>query len=83
MQSAIYGSDIGKYRYNMVENLGPLTEMQGKPTQNFYGGRYNVEVLTEDRIFYRGGYMTEEDLKSVKNFGLNRKFGTEIWKRIL
>ena len=39
----------------MIENPGPLAEIQGNPAQNFYGGRYNVEVLTEDRIYYRGG----------------------------
>ena len=54
--TVIYGSDdIANYQYNMIENPGPLAEIQGNPAKNFYGGRYNVEVLTEDRIYYRGG----------------------------
>ena len=55
-QPVIYGSeDIGKYQYNMIENPGPLVDIADNPAKNFYGGRYNVEVLTEDRIYYRGG----------------------------
>ena len=55
-QSVIYGTDdIAKYEYNMIENPGPLAYIEGKPARNFYGGRYNVETLTEDTIFYRGG----------------------------
>ena len=54
--TVIYWSgDIANYQYNMIENPGPLAEIQGNPAKNFYGGRYNVEVLTEDRIYYRGG----------------------------
>ena len=54
--TVIYGADdIVNYQYNMIENPGPLAEIQGNPAKNFYGGRYNVEVLTEDRIYYRGG----------------------------
>ena len=54
--TVIYGvDDIANYQYNMIENPGPLAEIQGNPAKNFYGGRYNVEVLTEDRIYYRGG----------------------------
>ena len=55
-KTVIYGTDdIAKYEFNMIENPGPLAEMQGNPAGNFYGGRYNVEVLAEDRIYYRGG----------------------------
>ena len=39
----------------MVENPGPLAKIRNNPAQNFYGGRYNAEVLVEDRIYYRGG----------------------------
>ena len=39
----------------MIENPGPLADMQGNPASNFYGGRYNVEILAEDKIYYRGG----------------------------
>ena len=57
----------------MIENPGPLAEMQGNPAGNFYGGRYNVEVLAEDRIYYRGGnsdkalgqWFTAEPPKSI------------------
>ena len=52
----IYGSDdIADYQYNMIENPGPLVNVGDNPAKNFYGGRYNVEVLDEDKIFYRGG----------------------------
>ncbi len=52
----IYGSDdIANYQYNMIENPGPLAEMPNQPAKNFYGGRYNMEVLQEDRIMYRAG----------------------------
>ncbi|MBY6935706.1 hypothetical protein FDB44_16040 [Clostridium botulinum] len=54
--SVLYGTgDIAKYEFNMIENPGPLADMQGNPASNFYGGRYNAEVLAEDRIYYRGG----------------------------
>ncbi|MGO5443539.1 hypothetical protein ACTQXY_08450 [Faecalimonas sp. LCP19S3_D12] len=54
--SVIYGTDdIAKYQYNLIENPGPLAELPNLPIKNFYGGRYNVEVLQEDRIMYRAG----------------------------
>lgn len=39
----------------MIENPGPLAEMKNNPAQNYYGGRYNMEVLAEDRVYYRAG----------------------------
>lgn len=39
----------------MIENSGSLADIADNPARNFYGGRYNVEVLAEDRIYYRGG----------------------------
>lgn len=42
----------GKYTYNMVDNPGPLDP---KHAQNFAGGRYDVEVTTEDLVLFRGG----------------------------
>ena len=36
----------------MIENPEPLAEMPNQPAKNFYGGRYNMEVLQEDRIMY-------------------------------
>ena len=54
--TVIYGSDdIANYQYNMIENPGPLVEVADNPAKNFYGGRYNVNVLEEDTIFYRAG----------------------------
>ena len=54
--SVIYGSeDIGKYKYNMMENPGPLAELPNQPQKNFFGGRYNAIVLQEDTIMYRAG----------------------------
>ncbi len=55
-KSVIYGSDdMSLYKYNMIENPGLLADMNGTPAQNFYGGRYNMEILPEDRIYYRAG----------------------------
>ena len=54
--TVIYGADdIANYQYNMIENPGPLVEVVDNPAKNFYGGRYNVNVLEEDTIFYRAG----------------------------
>ena len=74
--TVIYGSDdIANYQYNMIENPGPLAEMSNQPAKNFYGGRYNMEVLQEDRIMYRAGnaqnpygrWFTSEPPASVAN----------------
>ena len=74
--SVIYGTDdIAKYQYNLIENPGPLAEIPNLPIKNFYGGRYNVEVLQEDRIMYRAGnaenpygrWFTSEPPASVAN----------------
>jgi hypothetical protein len=43
------------YRYNMIEDNGPLATMRGNPAQQFAGGHYNVFVTTEKIIVYRGG----------------------------
>lgn len=44
-----------KYRYNQVENPGPLAKRPGNPAANFAGGRYNGKTTTKDIILYRGG----------------------------
>lgn len=62
-----------KYKFNAVSNPGPLATMKGKPAANFFGGRYSMEVLAEDRIYYRvgakdrplGQWFTKEPVKSV------------------
>ncbi|MBC2055047.1 hypothetical protein HCJ57_00810 [Listeria booriae] len=46
--------DIASYEFNSM-NPGPLAELRKQPNANFYGGRYNVKVLDEDTILYRGG----------------------------
>lgn len=47
--------DIYNYQYNSFDNPGPLADMRGKPIKNFYGGRYNRNVATEEFYLYRGG----------------------------
>ena len=57
----------------MIENPGLLAKIDGQPASNFYGGKYNIEVLTEDRIYYRAGqdgkplgqWFTSEPAESV------------------
>lgn len=43
------------FQYNAFENPGPLAELPGKPIDNFFGGRYNANVLEEPVILFRGG----------------------------
>ncbi|MEC5425172.1 hypothetical protein QGM71_16930 [Virgibacillus sp. C22-A2] len=47
--------DFYSYEYNSFNNPGALAEFRGQPNKNFYGGRYNMKVLTEPKIFYRAG----------------------------
>ena len=47
--------DLYSYEYNSYTNPGPLSEFSTTPNRNFYGGRYNKTVLSEDTIFYRAG----------------------------
>ncbi|MBD8027874.1 hypothetical protein H9636_14575 [Ureibacillus sp. Re31] len=47
--------DFYSYDYNSLNNPGPLAKFRGQPNKNFYGGRYNIEVLTKPKIFYRAG----------------------------
>lgn len=57
LEKVEYGQpDIQNYTYNMYENPGPLLLLEnGKHIKNFYGGRYNIEVLQQDTILYRAG----------------------------
>ena len=64
-------NDINEYEYNVI-NPGPLEKLG--QNSNFYGGRYNIEVLKVDKIFYRGGdskgsplgqYFTETPPESI------------------
>ena len=66
-------NDFYGYEYNAYTNPGPLAELNDHPHLNFYGGRYNRRVLTEDTIYYRAGdannkygrYFVETPPKSV------------------
>ncbi|EUJ46320.1 hypothetical protein [Listeria riparia] len=46
--------DIASYEFNSM-NPGPLSKFDDPPNTNFYGGRYNIKILEEDTILYRGG----------------------------
>jgi hypothetical protein len=50
------------YEYNLVENPGPLAEMEDPPAANFAGGRYDEVTLSTDRVLYRGGDSQGEPL---------------------
>lgn len=56
-QKIAYGTDdIKNYKYNMIENPGSLAEGgSDSPASNFFGGRYNEKVLTEDTVYFRAG----------------------------
>ena len=47
--------DLQTYEYNSYTNPGPLNDLRGQPNVNFYGGRYDVEVLKSPKILYRTG----------------------------
>ena len=47
--------DLQTYEYNSYTNPGPLNDLRGQPNDNFYGGRYDVEVLKSPKILYRAG----------------------------
>ncbi len=48
-------ADILDYEFNAVSNPGPLALLDNNPAANFFGGRYNIEILSADRIYYRAG----------------------------
>lgn len=46
------------YTYDAARNPGPLSRKHRNdtiPAKNFFSGRYNESVLTEDLVLYRGG----------------------------
>ena len=43
------------YKFNMIEDNGPLAKMPGNPAEAFSGGHYKIEVDTESKVAYRGG----------------------------
>lgn len=52
-------SELRGFTYNAIENPGPLASLPNTPAANFFGGRYNSTVLTEDLVLYRGGKVGE------------------------
>ncbi|MNJ55084.1 hypothetical protein D3C77_505580 [compost metagenome] len=49
------GNGTSEYTYNMVENPGPLAELNTGAASTFRSGMYNIEILETDTIFYRSG----------------------------
>ncbi|MFJ5562446.1 hypothetical protein [Lysinibacillus xylanilyticus] len=49
------GTVNSKYTYNMVENPGPLAEINQGAASTFRSGMYNVTKLESDTILYRSG----------------------------
>jgi len=43
------------YKFNMIQDNGPLAKMPGNPAEAFSGGHYKIEVDTESKVAYRGG----------------------------
>lgn len=52
-----------EFRYDMINNPGPLAAGPKPPIENFAGGKYNIAILEEEMIFYRAGH------SSKKTFG--------------
>ena len=44
-----------EYSYNMIENPGPLPEINETAANSFARGKYNVKILEEDTVFFRAG----------------------------
>ncbi|WP_159457878.1 hypothetical protein [Listeria sp. ILCC806] len=71
--------DLYTYKYHGYDNPGPLNEVRGQPNKNFYGGRYDMEVLKEPKVYYRGGdstsplgkWFTETPPSSVADVRIN------------
>ncbi|MFC4620534.1 hypothetical protein ACFO4N_17725 [Camelliibacillus cellulosilyticus] len=47
--------DVFDYEYNSIDNPDPLAKMKGQPIKNFYGGKYNTDILQTGTYFYRAG----------------------------
>ena len=48
-------SNPREYSYNMIENPGPLPEINETAAKSFASGKYNVKILEEDTVFFRAG----------------------------
>ena len=73
------GASGAEYRYNMVENPGPLVDIDANAAGTFRSGKYNVNVLEENTVYYRAGdsksplgqYFTTEPPSSVADVRIN------------
>jgi len=65
------------YTYNMVENPGPLAEIPGTPAANFLAGKYNANILEEDKILYRSGEAGGLTIPGQEKNGLGQWFTTD------
>lgn len=71
--------DLYTYKYNGDDNPGPLNKVREQPNNNFYGGRYDMEVLKESKVYYRGRdstsplgqWFTETPPSSVADIRIN------------
>ncbi|MGE6718474.1 ribonuclease YeeF family protein [Peribacillus frigoritolerans] len=55
LDKAGHGGIGDNYKYNMIENPGPLADINPGAASTFRSGKYNVEVLKQDLILYRAG----------------------------
>ncbi|MGG0846120.1 pre-toxin TG domain-containing protein, partial [Peribacillus simplex] len=55
LDKAGHGGLGDNYKYNMIENPGPLADINPGAASTFRSGKYNVEVLKQDLILYRAG----------------------------
>ena len=69
-----------KYEFNMVDNPGPLVDVDANAAGTFRSGKYNVNVLDENTVLYRAGdsthsplgqYFTAESPASVADVRIN------------
>ena len=73
------GAGGTEYQYNMVENPGPLVDVDANAAGTFRSGKYNVNVLEENTVYYRAGdsksplgqYFTTEPPSSVADVRIN------------
>ena len=60
-----YWDDVAggvEYKYNMVENPGSLVDVDANAAGTFRSGKYNVNVLDENTVYYRAGDSTKSPL---------------------
>lgn len=60
--SGTFDEAFTHYEYNMIENPGPLAEIDPVAASTFASGKYNVVTLQDDVILYRAGDSTGNQL---------------------